>query len=433
MKFASTHVKIRGMQITLSTGLTQQIEFNIPDEKLGAVLRPLSVTPPASPQTIIEQAIKAPIGTQKLSQLVTPEQTVALLIDDVSRVTPGHIILPLLLAELHEVGIPNEQIVIVMALGTHRPMTQKEIVQKVGPSIAQNYTIINESCDDVPLVYMGESGNGIPAYINQSAAKADVRVGIGQIVPHMDAGFSGGAKIILPGVSGRQTVESFHAQEADIHENLVGNLNSPLRRDLEQFVADCVGLDFIVNIIPTREEDIFACVAGDFIEAHRAGVAIARDVYGIPTDRKYPIVLANSYPKDIDMWQTANAIWGGELILEEGGTLIVLSDARDRHSAYANYPQRIGMDPDQLYQQYKSGELDDLMTAIFAICIGRFKKRFEICLVSNGLTAVDAAEMGFTYFETVEQALAYAYQKHPQPQGTAVLTHAGVSFPYLKS
>ncbi len=419
------------MKITLSTGLTEQIELDIADEKVGAVLRPLNVEPSADPTQIIAQAIASPIGTPKLGQLVKPAQTVALIIDDVSRVTPGHIILTLLLAELHEAGVLSEQIVIVMALGTHRPMTQAEIIQKVGHEIAQTYTIINESCDDVELVYLGESGNGIPAYINHYVANADVRVGIGQIVPHMDAGFSGGAKIILPGVSGRKTVESFHAQEADIHENLVGNLNSPLRRDLEQFVADCVGLDFIVNIIPTREEEIYACVAGDFIEAHRRGVEMTREVYGIPTERKYPVVLANSYPKDIDMWQTANAIWGGELIIEEGGTLIVLSDARDRHSAYAQYPKRIGMEPDLLYKQYKSGELDDLMTAIFAICIGRFKKRFEICLVSNGLTAVDSAEMGFTYFETVAEALQYAHRKHPELQSTAVLTHAGVSFPYL--
>ena len=419
------------MKVTLSTGLTQQITLEILDEKVGAVLRPLNVTLSSSPETIIQQAINSPIGTPKLNQLVTAGQTVAILVDDVSRVTPGHIILPLLLDELHQAGITKKNIVIIMALGTHRPMTQAEVVQKVGSEVANQYTIINESCDDVPLVYLGESGNGIPAYINKWAAEADIRIGIGQIVPHMDAGFSGGAKIILPGVSGRKTVEAFHAQEADIQENLVGNINSPLRHDLEQFVADCIGLDFIVNIIPTRDEEIYACVAGDFIEAHRAGVTISRELFGIPVKQKYPVVISNAYPKDIDMWQTANAIWAGEVILEEGGTLILLSDARDRHSAYPQYPKRIGMDSNLLYQQFQAGELDDLMTAIFAIGIGRFKKRFNICLVSNGLTAVDAAEMGFTYYEHLENALNEAYKKHPQPNSVAILTHAGVSFPWL--
>ena len=357
-----------------------------------------------------------------------PAQTVAIIVDDVTRSTPAHLIVPLLLEQLHA----HEEIRIVVALGTHRAMSESELAAKVGADVAANYQIVNiPSSRDDEMVYMGTSQNGIPAWVNRAVATADVKIGVGSITPHMDAGYSGGAKIILPGVCSTRTVETFHAKETDIGFNQLGRLDSLIRQDLEQFVGDCVGLDFIVNTILTHDDQLYQCVAGHFIDAHRVGVGYTQDVYGVPVSRRYPIIIANAYPKDIDLWQSINAIWAGEIIIEESGTLILLTDGRERHSAYPNFPHRIGADPDELKQAFDAGELTERMMAIFAICIGRFKRHFDISLVSEGLTRRDADIMGFAYHDTVEQAIRRALHKHGNEAKMAILTHGGITLPLL--
>lgn len=408
------------------------LPITIPSENLGEVIRPRAVEPARDALMLIRAAINAPIGTRPLSELVQAGQTVAIIMDDVTRATPAHLIVPLLLELLHAAGVRAEDIRLVVALGTHRPMSEAEIVAKVGADVAARYQVVNiPSSRDEEMVYMGTSQNGIPAWVNRAVANADVKIGVGSITPHMDAGYSGGAKIILPGVCSTHTVETFHSKETDIHFNLLGRLDSPIRQDLEQFVGDCVGLDFIVNTILTPDEQLYQCVAGHFIDAHRVGVRYTQDVYGVPVSRRYPIVLANAYPKDIDLWQCTNALSSGEIIIEEGGTLILLAEARDRHSAYPNFPHRIGSDPDELKRAFDAGEVSERMTAIFGIGIGRFKRRFDISLVSKYLTRADAQIMGFAYHERVEDAIRSALEKHGAEAKIAILTHGAITLPLL--
>ncbi len=422
---------------TLHYGQTT-LSIDIPPENLGEIISPRSVQTVVDPLALIQQAIDEPIGTPRLQEMVQADQTVALIVDDLTRSTPAHLILPILLEQLATAGVKQENIAIVLALGTHRPMTEKEVKAKVGPDIMATYTIINTSSEDTAfaaeneaLVYMGTSSNGIPAWVKPAVAQADVKIGVGQITPHMDAGYSGGAKIILPGVCSTRTVEAFHAKETDLETNQLGNLDSPIRQDLEQFVGDCVGLDFIVNIIMTPDHKFYQCVAGHFIEAHRVGVRYAQEVYGVPVKRRYPIVIANAYPKDMDLWQSTTAIWAGERLVESGGTLIVLTNAWDKHSAYPDFPQRIGADADELKRAFDADELPNRMTAIFGIGIGRFKRRFQISLVSQGLTQSDAEIMGFAYHETLEGAIAEALSKHGQTAKITILTHGAITLPTL--
>jgi nickel-dependent lactate racemase len=158
----------------------------------------------------------------------------------------------------------------------------------------------------VRRVYMGTSSRGIPAWIHRDVARADIRIGIGMIMPHLDAGYGGGAKIVLPGVCSQTTVEAFHCQMAAIATNQLGIENAALRLDLERFVNECVGLDFILNVILDRRGNLYRCVAGDAVAAHRAGIRFARRVYGVPVKERYPLVIANAYPHQVDLWQCTN-------------------------------------------------------------------------------------------------------------------------------
>ena len=320
----------------------------IPDEYLGEVIFPNSVNPAQEPDKIIQEAINNPIGCPPLRKLVKSGQKIVIIVDDYTRMTPIHKFLPLVLEELHFAGARKEDIKIIFALGTHRPMSQEEIINKVGPQIAKEYQFVNiPSTNKRELEYLGESSNHIPAWVNRTVVKADFRIGLGMITPHLDVGFSGGAKIILPGVCGTDTVNTFHARSADLSENQLGVIKSPLRLALEEFVCNRIPLNFIVNVVVTLNDEIYQCVAGDCILAHRAGIQFAQKSFGTPVKHRYPIVIANSYPYHQDLWQSQKGMWCGDLLTEDGGTLILLTQALEGNGNYPLYPSYIGMDPDR--------------------------------------------------------------------------------------
>jgi lactate racemase len=409
------------------------LPVTIADEYLGEIISPSNVNPAPDPAQLIQEAINNPFGSSPLNKLVKPGQKIAIIVDDYTRMTPVHLFLPLVLQELHIAGIPKKDIKIVFALGTHRPMSQADIINKAGPQIAGEYQIVNTpSTNESELVYLGESSNHIPAWVNRSVAEADFRIGLGMITPHLDVGFSGGAKIILPGVCGTLTVNTFHARSADLPDNQLGVIESPLRHALEEFVCDRVPLNFIVNVVVNVNDEIYQCVAGDCILAHREGIRFARVSFGTPVKHKFPIVIANSHPYYQDLWQSQKGMWCGDLLTNDGGTLILLTQAPEGNSTYPLYPSYIGMNPEDLKSNLDDGKVEDLKLAANGILIGQMKKRVNISLVSSGLTRADADMMGFSHYRTVEEAVAEALTKlpeHERSRSIAVLPQAGITLP----
>ncbi|BBO91470.1 nickel-dependent lactate racemase [Desulfosarcina ovata] len=411
----------------------RSLQFNLPDRCLGTVLSPQSVRSRHNAGDIISKALAQPVGTRPLKQMVSPGGTVAVIIDDISRCTPTHRMLPLLLGELHDAGIEEKNIRIVIALGTHRPMTPDEILAKTGPRIVDRYRIVNLSSQETDQqVYVGTSSNGIPAWVNRTVAEADFRIGVGMITPHMDVGYSGGAKIILPGVCGQRTVDAFHCRQAALYGNQLGLVDAPMRQDFERFVAERIGLDFILNAIVDQGGDLFDCVAGDCIMAHRKGVTVARQVFGVPVEKRFSIVISNSYPADRDLWQSVKGLASGELMTRDGGTLILVSHCPEGTRTHPHYADYIGRDLDQLLAQLARGTIEDPVACALAVPICRIRQRVKVALVSAHLSHSDADRMGFPWYSDVEGALADALDGHCD-KTVAVLTHGGISLPLVRS
>jgi nickel-dependent lactate racemase len=281
--------------------------------------------------------------------------------------------------------------------------------------------------------YVGDF-HGVPARANRVAVEADLRIGLGMITPHMDAGFSGGAKILLPGICDRRTVDAFHARSVDLPGNPLGSLDAPLRLELERFVAEHLPLDFIVIVIPTASGEVYDCVAGTPVAAHRGGAERSRQVYGVSVKRRYPVVLAACHPYEQDLWQSMKGLWCGELLTADGGVLILLTHAAERSGGYSGLPAYIGTDPDELRQALARGNCTDQMEAVTGILVGLMKRRIRIGLVSSGLKPDDARTMGFDYFESVEDAIQDAVSRLPASErrgSVAVVTHAGLVLPVL--
>jgi len=410
------------------------LTFEIPDDYLGEVVSPRRIVADSGTDAAIRHALDDPVGTPVLPKILRPEQKVAVIIDDISRETPTAQMLPPLLEVLTNAGAETANVSIVIALGTHRSMTEAEIAVKVGPEILKTYRVFNTPCtDDRDMVYLGTSSNGIPAYIHRSVAEADIRIGVGMISPHMDTGFSGGAKIILPGVCSRQTVDAFHARQASLSGNQLGVVDAPMRHDLETFVGDRVGLDFILNAVLNRDGTLYRCVAGHYIQAHRRGVEFAREVYGVPVARRYPLVISNAFPAQIDLWQSTKGIASGELMTLDRGTLILVTHCREGNNTHPLFADYFGQTPDRLLGELGAGNAEDPVACALAVAISRVRERIKICLVSSGLSASDANRIGFTYYKTVEEAIATELKSCGNEPRVGVLTHGGVILPLISS
>jgi nickel-dependent lactate racemase len=386
------------------------LRATIPDAWLGEVVHPVPVSPAADATALVQRSLDDPIGVPPLGQLARSDRLMA-------------------------AGIDRDDIRIVAALGTHRPMTHEELVAKLGAAVAGDHRIVNvPSTTENEMVYLGTASNGIPAWVNRTVAEADLRIGLGMITPHMDAGFSGGAKIILPGVCSSATVDAFHAASTFIPENPLGDVNAPLRRSLEQFVTERVPLDMILNAIITLEGRVFQCVAGDAVQAHRAGVTHARSVFGTPVRRRYPVVVANCYPYDVDWWQSSKGAMCGDLVTAPGGTLVLVTSAPEGHSTYPLLPDYSGRDVLELQREIEAEQVEDVKQAAAGVIIGRLKQRVKLALVSGGLTPADARTMALPYFDSVEAAVSAAVTGLPTAEragSVAIIPQAGIILPLV--
>ncbi|MDE0464393.1 MAG: lactate racemase domain-containing protein, partial [Caldilineaceae bacterium] len=287
-----------------------------------------SVDAPALSSEQIAAAFDSPIGTPRIREVAEGRASAAIIVDDLSRPTPAAEMLPYVLEELAEAGVPKGETVIVVGGGTHRPLTDEEMVKKVGAEVAANYATTSHDFMAGDLVAYGSLEDGTPIYINRIVAEAEFKICVGGIFPHGSAGFGGGAKLIVPGVAGFATIFHFHGfsptrgqgnierrkpSEEDMGK--VTLIDGGVRdlRDVAEEVAGRIGLDMVVNSVITSRRQIAGLFVGDFVKAHRAGALFAQRTYGttIPNRlrQEADVVVCNGYPLDADPVQGSKALW----------------------------------------------------------------------------------------------------------------------------
>jgi len=315
------------MKYSVPWGAEEKLEFDLPKGwEVIQIVKP-KLKPAAKNVTReIERALKQPIGSKKLSEMVDRGKKIAIVVEDISRPTPTHLILPYILDEIFEGGAEPENVTIVFALGVHRPMTEAEMEKKAGKEVLDKVNAINHNCEDEDnLTYLGKTSHGTPVYVNKTVADADIKVLIGTIEPHVQAGFGGGFKNILPGVAGIETIAINHKLVATPrHFNAVGFMpeDDPMRLDLEE-AGEMAGPEFfIVNAVLNEKTEIVKIFAGDPIEAHREGIKLAEEMYGVEVPKQADIVITDSYPMDIDFRQGFKCILNTMFGARDGGTLI---------------------------------------------------------------------------------------------------------------
>jgi len=281
----------------------------------------------------IKNAILNPIGSLKLAELAKGKKNVVIVSDDMTRPTPNYKILPFVLEELKKANIKEHQITILLAIGAHRPMTRQDCILKLGEEIVNKFRIENHHPYE-NLEYLGESSKGTPIYINKTYLEADLKIAIGGVIPHSLAGFGGGAKIVLPGVCGIDTLEANHS-------GLSGGIGiiTEARQDIED-IAGKVGLDFSINVILTDKGKIAGIFAGHFKKAHRKAIEYGKQIYSTEITQNNQICFFNSWPEDSELDQAQYKAFNflmtaPQTIIEPNGAIVAMTssyEGRGYHS-----------------------------------------------------------------------------------------------------
>jgi len=281
----------------------------------------------------IKNAILNPIGSLKLAELAKGKKNVVIVSDDMTRPTPNYKILPFVLEELKKANIKEHQITILLAIGAHRPMTRQDCILKLGEEIVNKFRIENHHPYE-NLEYLGESSKGTPIYVNKTYVEADLKIAVGGVIPHSLAGFGGGAKIVLPGVCGIDTLEANH-------RGLSGGIGiiTEARQDIED-IAERVGLDFSINVILTDKGKIAGIFAGHFKKAHRKAIEYGKHVYSTKITQNNQICFFNSWPEDSELDQAQYKAFNflmtaPQTIIEPNGAIVAMTssyEGRGYHS-----------------------------------------------------------------------------------------------------
>ena len=258
-------------------------------------------------QAEITAALENPIGAPTLFELARGRRDAVVAVEDITRPARLAEILPHVLGELRRGGLKRDRIRILIGSGGHAPLDLVLLRKKLGARICREYDVASHHPYE-NLVDLGVSRRGIPIHINRQFAEADLRIAVGSVVPHPYAGFGGGAKIVLPGVSGIETLEANHRPAVTGVKGGLNNVENNSARDEMEEIALKVGLEAIVNVVTDERRRTIGLFAGHPIAAHRAAVALARRAYATPRPRWTPdVVVLNAYPKDTEMLQVGNA------------------------------------------------------------------------------------------------------------------------------
>ena len=410
----------------------QTISISLPGKNLLSVISPKVLPEVPEPVQTLERAYRSPIGAPLLAQAVQGAKKVVILADDLTRATPVNLIIPLLLNELNAAGISDDQVGVIIALGTHRPMTEDEIHARFGAGVIKRVPVLNNPWQDpTRMVAVGTTENGTPVEISRLVLEAGFLVGVGSIVPHHIIGFSGGAKIVQPGITGPATTGGTHYLSTRTRRSYLGVVENLVRAEVET-IAEQVGLNAIFNVVLDKQGQLVQAFYGEPRLAHRAGVQVCQQIFGVPIPGQADIVVASSHPCDIEFWQAHKSLYSADLAVKDGGTIIVVTPCPEGVSV--THPEMLAftaLEADQIIKAIEQGEIQDQVSGALALAWARIRQRAEVYLVSGGISIEETRALGFTPCEDVHSALEAALRKHGPDARVNVLPHAPETLPIL--
>lgn len=396
---------------------------------------------PAPPDVVglVREALKQPVGHPRLGEAVGPSDKIAVIIEDPSRSSPKQLVLRALLSDLSEAGVTPDQVVIVIALGTHRRPDAEEMRQVYGADLTSVYEFVNHDCTAHDLVPIGSLRSGTVVRINRRVSEADFKIGVGSIFPHPMNGFGGGGKILFPGVADFDSILEHHLKYCFREASKIGRLQgNPFYEEISE-LAEAAGLDFIINSVLDHNDRLYQPVCGAPVQAHLRGVELSRKILSMPFARESDVTIISSFPYS-EGTQIMKPLAPATEITREGGTVVLVCDysvpladsyligCETFRSTHAGAIRPAVLELFGCNKRVLPDEAPEFNMSVAQALLGQHD--FNVIIVSGQMPRKTAERLGFSFAETVGQAIDLAQERHPQAR-VHVVPSGGVILPVL--
>jgi nickel-dependent lactate racemase len=423
------------MQVCLEYGRSG-LQVELPDDRVVRTLAYKNAIPLEDPDAVLRKTLQNPNGSPPLLELARGRSSACIVISDITRPVPNQLILQSLLETLEEAGLAREQILILVATGLHRPNEGDELVELVGQEIADQYRIENHHGQVLEEhTFLGDSPRGVPIWIDSRYVEADLKITTGLIEPHLMAGFSGGRKLVCPGIAALETIKVWHGpQFLEDPRADCGILEGNPVHEENTWIARPTGCDFIVNVVIDSQRRPLAFVAGDMEQAFLEGVDFCRDVVTDTVEEPVDIVVTScaGYPLDTTFYQAVKGLAGALPVVKEGGTIVMA----------ASLSEGIGSPQfEQLFDENTDLEafVDRILNTDYFVMdqwqleeLAKVRRKAKVKIVSDGLPPQTINRLFVESAPSVEQAVADSLQEYGEqariaviPKGPYVLAQTG--------
>lgn len=408
--------------------------IELPNDRT-TVIKPISDPGISNPSEALRRAIREPIASPRLRQIVRPGQAVAISICDITRPQPRKEVLGAMLSELDGIARP-EDVVILIATGTHRANTAEELEEMLGREILDTYRVVNHvGTDPSTLVDLGTMGDAVPVSLNREWVAADVRITMGVVEPHFFAGFSGGPKMVAPGLAGIDTVLALHNAARMGHPMARWGViqGNPVHDDVRA-IARATGVDFSVDVTLNRDQQITGVFAGNLFAMHERACRKVNSTSMQPVENAFDVVVTSNsgYPLDQNLYQTVKGMSAAAEIVRPGGTIVCVAECRDGLPDHGGYARILASrnSPEALQAMIEApgySAPDQWQVQIQA----RIQQRATVLMKSDGLTEEELLSAHIDPIEDVESTVEKLLKGYGENATVCVLPEGPRTIPYL--
>lgn len=326
------------VDVWLPYGRTE-VCVRVPTRKFLGSIEPREKPGVPDARVEIERALREPIGSKTLRDIVKPEHKVAMVVDDATRPAPSHLMVPPILDELNMAGVRDENITVIFGCGTHRAVTHEEAVKLLGEKVLSRVKAISHDCKAQDLVYVGKTRkHGTKVYLNRVFAEADVKILTGDVCFHYYAGYGGGRKSVLPAVTGEETIKHNHVMLLHPKAKTGVLEGNPIHEDMVE-AAKLAKVDFILNVVTNSKGEVVKAFAGDLEQAFYEGTKLVDEMFRVTVDRKADIVVVSpsGYPADVNLFQAYKGVDNALKVVKRGGVIILAAECPEGHGNQVFY------------------------------------------------------------------------------------------------
>ncbi len=418
------------VDVWLSYGKTE-VCARIPTRNFLGTIEPKEKPIVEDPSSEIERALREPVESKRLNEIAKPGDKAVIVVNDAARATPSHLMVPSILNELNRAEVKDEDITIIFACGTHRAVEPEEMEKLVGQDILKRVKTINHDCRSKDQVYLGKTRFGTNVYVNKTFAEADVKILTGDVGFHYYAGYGGGRKSLLPGISSLDSIQKNHSMLLHPKAKLGVLEENPVHEDMME-AAKLAKVNFILNIVTNSRQELVKAFAGDLEQAFYESVKLVDEMYKVSIERRADIVVVSpgGHPFDINLFQACKGIVSALETIKRRGVIVLVAECPEGHGNDVFYEWMMNFKSlDQIERTIKRRFVFGGHKAYY---LAKALQRVEIILVSIMPDYQAVNIFGLKTARAVNNALRQAFDIAGKNAKVWAMPHGNTTLPVMK-